>query len=129
MSKILIVEDDEAIRDAYQETFTDAQFTVETAVDGAQAMQKIQLFLPDIILLDLMTPNVDGFEVLDTLKANEQTKQIKVIIFTNVFVNRDELLEHGALAVWLKTDYTPGQLVTRVRKVLGLPDQPASKTN
>jgi DNA-binding response OmpR family regulator len=116
MSKILIVEDDQDLRDVYRDIFTDQQFEVATAVDGNDAMAKVLAFAPDVILLDLIMPHTDGFQLLQQLKANEATKNIKVIIMTNVFADTDELMQNGAIAVWLKTDYTPKELVDAVNK-------------
>ena len=116
MNKILIVEDDIDLRDVYRDIFTDQQFTVETAIDGNDAFQKILSFIPDVILLDLIMPHTDGFQLLQRIKADEETKNIKVIIMTNVFADNDELIQNGALAVWLKTDYTPKELVEAVKK-------------
>jgi DNA-binding response OmpR family regulator len=129
MSKILIVEDDQDLRDVYRDIFTDQQFEVETAVDGNDAMAKVVAFVPDVILLDLIMPHTDGFQLLQQLKANETTKNIKAIIMTNVFADTDELMQNGALAVWLKTDYTPKELVDAVKKTaFGIPPTKTPQT-
>ena len=116
MNKILIVEDEPDLRDVYRDIFIDMQFTVETAVDGKDALEKVFSFVPEVILLDLIMPNTDGFQLLKQLKADETTKTIKVIIMTNVFADTEDLIKNGALAVWLKTDYTPKELVEAVKK-------------
>lgn len=116
MGKILIVEDEQYLRDVYRDIFTDEQFQVETAVDGNDALQKVMSFSPEVVLLDLIMPHTDGFQLLQQLKANETTKNIKVIIMTNVFADTEDLIKNGALAVWLKTDYTPKELVEAVKK-------------
>jgi|SRR5579885_1872619 len=118
MHTLLIVEDEQDLREVYEKIFTDAQFRVETAKDGREAIEKLVSFIPEVVLLDLMMPHVDGFDVLKQIKSSEKTKNTKVIILTNVFADTDDLVKNGALAVWLKTDYTPQQLVDEVKKVI-----------
>ena len=119
MSKILIVEDDPILREMYLEILKAENFVIETALDGEEALLKIKSFIPDIILLDLFIPKINGMDLLKSIKTNPATNNIKVIISTNVHVNQDELLQSGAEYVILKADYNPEQLVKKIREILG----------
>ena len=84
MAKILIVDDDEAIRLIYQAHLAKDGHTVETAVDGLEAMEKVAPFMPDLILLDINMPKMSGFEVAKRLKENPETCAIPVFIMTSL---------------------------------------------
>lgn len=118
-NKILIVEDDFRLMQLYTEILKTTNFSIETAVDGSEALQKIKTFMPDIILLDLFIPKINGIDVLKSIKANPITKVIKVIVSTNVHVNQDELIQNGAEYVLLKADYSPPQLIQKIKEILG----------
>jgi DNA-binding response OmpR family regulator len=83
-TKIAIIEDDQAISQMYRMKFEAEQFEVETAANGKLGLELIDNMRPDIILLDLMMPEMTGDEMLVKLRATEWGKQIKVIILTNM---------------------------------------------
>jgi len=118
MSKILIVEDDIYLLKLYGEIFTKEGFEVELAEDGQEALQKAEKFTPEIMLLDLMLPYIDGFGVLEALKSNPQTKYTKVIISTNLDseVQRAKAMKLGAAKFLVKSGDTPGNIVEEVKK-------------
>lgn len=117
VSKVLIVEDDQQLRELYADVLTDAGFIVKTASGGNETRALLVTFMPDVILLDLVIPEVTGFELLKEIKANKATKNIKIIIFTNVYADKTSI-DKGVDSVLLKADYTPGQLIQKVREVL-----------
>src|SRR5687768_10799365 len=82
--KIAIVEDDVAIVQMYRMKFEEEGYQVSTAGDGASGLQLVQQFQPDILLLDLMMPQIDGTEMLTKLRKQPYGKDLKVIILTNV---------------------------------------------
>src|SRR3989338_9817076 len=84
--KILIAEDDEDIREMYAITFMKKGFTVYTANDGRAALEKYRNKKPDIILLDIMMPNVDGFQVLKEVRKDVK-EYTPVIMLTNLYAN------------------------------------------
>src|SRR5476651_1710199 len=96
--KILIIEDDIFIRDIYQMKFTQVGFDVAVAEDGIIALKKLEEQIPDIILLDIMMPGMNGMEVLKIMKNNEKWKKIRVIMLTNLSEKGDimEKSEYGA---------------------------------
>lgn len=119
MSKVLIIEDEESLRDVYREEFESEGFTVETASDGHEGIEKMASFLPDLVLLDLMMPKMSGFDVLKNAKDNPALKNIPIIVFSNINPDVQDLLKNwGAVNFLLKADNTPGQIVERVKEVL-----------
>ncbi len=119
MNKVLVVEDDITLREMYVEILKTENFILETALDGEDALVKIKSFMPDVILLDLFIPKINGMDLLKSIKANPVTKNIKVIVSTNVHVSQEELLQNGAEYVLLKADYNPQQLIQKIREILG----------
>lgn len=120
MPKILIVEDDIDLLNLYNETFSTAGFEVDLAEDGLEALQKLALFKPEIVLLDLMLPNIDGFTVLENIKTNPETTSIKVVVQTNLAseIQKEKALQLGADKFLIKTGNSPGNLVEEVNQVL-----------
>ena len=121
MAKILIVDDDPLYIRIYQLKFKVDGHTVETAVDGKEALTKIESFTPDLILLDIMMPEMDGFEVLRRLKANPKTKKIPVVLLTNLGGDDADTLkgiELGAVAYLVKSAYTPKEVLQKIKEIL-----------
>lgn len=119
MNKILVVEDDQMLVEIYQKKFESAGFEVETACNGTVALKKVQKFSPDLVLLDLVMPEEDGFEVLRKIKKNPATKDLKVIIFSNLSQDEDKekAQELGAVGFITKSDFTPQQVVEKVKEI------------
>jgi len=120
MTKILIVEDDIYLLKLYQEVFLQDGFEVEVAEDGEQALKKALTFLPDVVLLDLMLPYIDGFSVLKELKSDPQTREALVIVATNLDSERqrEKAKSFGAAAFLVKSGDTPGNILEGVKKIL-----------
>ena len=121
--KILIVDDDNLIASSLADELTEAGFDVERAEDGEVGLQKAEDFQPDLILLDLVMPKVNGFSVLDELKKKEGLKSIPVMIMT-VSANEDQLehaLSAGAVDALIKSKYTLGGIAERVKSVISKP--------
>lgn len=120
MSKILIVEDDSLILRLYEKAFSFEKYEVATAADGAEALTKVKSFKPDLILLDIMMPKVNGLEVLKKLKADSATKKIPVVILTNLSDKKDaeKALSLGAKKYIVKADYKPKEVVDIVKGFL-----------
>lgn len=120
MTRILIVEDDSYISGLYREVVESGGYEVETAEDGKEALEKVETFGPDLILLDLMIPYIDGFNVLQTLRGNEATKEIKVVVLTNLDseTQKEKAIKLGADRFLVKTSNTPDVLLEEVKKVI-----------
>ena len=116
MRKILVVEDDQFLANAYRIKFEKAKIEVKIAKDGEEAMAIVKLFMPDVILLDLVMPRMDGFTVLEKLKADEQTKHIKVIVTSNLGQVEDKERAHalGVDGYIVKSDISIGDIVKMV---------------
>jgi len=120
MPKIAIVEDDQAISQMYRFKFEAEGFEVETAENGRLGFELAGKMKPDIILLDLMMPEMRGDEMLEKLRATDWGKQIKVIILTNMGEQEipAKVRELGVNGVILKADMTPRQVADLVKKAL-----------
>ena len=120
MQKLLVVDDDEYIRDLYEEMLKDSGFEVDTAVDGKEGYEKIIAGSYDLILLDIMMPKMDGVEVLKKLAEDAKEKAAKVVLLTNLAHDpvMKEALSLGALAYLIKADMTPDQLVAKIKEYL-----------
>jgi two-component system chemotaxis response regulator CheY len=121
MVKIAIVEDDLAISQMYRIKFESEGFTVETADNGALGLQMLENFKPDVLLLDLMMPEMNGDEMLEKLRATDWGKGIKVFILTNMGEQEapDNLKNLNITDFIVKADMTPRQVAEKVKAVLG----------
>ena len=118
--KILIVDDEELVIKALTEKLSAEGFTVESAKDGEKALLKVSRTRPDLILLDIIMPKLDGISVLKRLKASNVTKNIPVIILTNLYEDKKvvEELESGGTDYLVKVDYTLPEIIDRVKEKL-----------
>lgn len=125
MTKILIAEDDLMISEIYQKKFTDSGFAVSVAVSGPQVLQVAEKEKPDVILLDLIMPKMDGFEVIEKIRGGDFDPNIKIIISSNLSQNedRDRAVKLGANGFIAKSDFSPGDLVNEVKRLLGQYDE------
>lgn len=120
MPKIAIIEDDQAISQMYRFKFEAEGFEVQTAENGKLGLELIESLKPDIILLDLMMPEMNGDEMLTKLRATDWGKTVKVIVLTNMGEQEipATVRELGVDAVILKADMTPRQVADLVNKKL-----------
>ena len=119
-TKILIIEDDPLMIRLYQKVFTFEGFKVEMAGDGEEGLEKVKSFGPTLILLDVMMPKMNGLQVLEKLKANDDTKKIPVIMLTNLAGNQDAetALAKGAVKYIVKSEYEPKDVVKMVKEII-----------
>lgn len=118
MPKVAIVEDDQAISQMYRFKFEGEGYTVETAENGKLGLALAENMKPDIILLDIMMPEMTGDQMLEALRATDWGKNIKVIILTNMGEQEipPKVKELGVSGVILKADMTPKQVADIVKK-------------
>ncbi len=118
--KILLVEDDPFLLDMYSTKFKEVGFNIVVAQDGEMGLVKAKEELPDLILLDIVLPKKDGFEVLKLLKSDNQTAKIPVILLTNLGLDSDVKrgLELGAQSYIIKAHFTPTEVVAKVKEIL-----------
>ena len=118
--RILVAEDDRFLRKAAEMALKRQGYTVLTAADGEEALRAARSVLPDLILLDLIMPKLNGFDVLQALKKDAPTAHIPVIILSNLGQDRDvqQAIDAGAAAYFIKTDLSLQALVQRVDEAL-----------
>lgn len=119
--KILIIEDDIVLSRMYQKKFTHEGFEVAAAYSGGEGLQKAPMEKPAVILLDIMMPAVDGFAVIRTLKKDENTRDIPIIILTNlgtspIFI--DEAKRLGIQEYLIKYKTSAAEVVAAVKRAL-----------
>lgn len=121
MGKILlIVEDDPLMQRMYEKIFKFAKLDVVTASDGEEGLEKARTGKPTLILLDIMMPKMNGLQVLDKLKADPETKNIPVIMLTNLAGEKDAetALVKGAVKYIVKSQHDPKSVVDIVLQIL-----------
>lgn len=121
--KILIVDDDETLCNMYAERLKASQYQVETASNGRKGLEMAKDYLPDLILLDIMMPKMDGYEALKELRKDEKTKKIPVILLTALIKDEKKIYEMekelGETIEYIhKSEVMPGQVVKRVEQKL-----------
>ncbi|MDQ5972242.1 MAG: hypothetical protein QG553_401 [Patescibacteria group bacterium] len=119
-TKIAIIEDDQAISQMYRIKFEAEGYEVETAENGKIGLELAESMKPDIILLDLMMPEMNGDEMLAKMRKTTWGKSIKVVILTNMGEQEipEAVKQMGVVAVILKADMTPRQVAELVKKQL-----------
>ena len=118
--RILLAEDDRLLRKAAEATLKRKGFTVFTAEDGEEAFRVAQAELPDLVLLDLIMPTRQGFDVLRDLKGCPETARIPVIVLSNLGQEKDaqQAMEGGAIAYIVKAHLSLKELAGRVTQAL-----------
>ncbi len=118
--KILLVEDEEILADVMQEKLVEAKFTVDLATDGEMALQKAAHSHPDLIMLDLLLPKKDGFEVLRELKADAKLKNIPVVVLSNLGQDEEikKALQLGAVDYMVKTQHPINEVIEKVKALI-----------
>src|SRR3989344_5852642 len=119
--KILIIEDDKFLRELIAQKVLKEGYLVTEAVDGEDGAKKAKEEVPNLILLDLILPGIDGFEVLTKVKEDRTTAQIPVIIFSNLGQKDDveKGLKLGAIDYLIKAHFTPGEIIEKIKKIIG----------
>ena len=116
----MIVEDDEFLVQMYATKLELQDFEVITASDGKQALKMVKKIKPDLILLDLNLPIMDGFQVLEQLKSESMTKDIPVLVLTNYGQKEhvDRCLTLGASDYLIKAHFVPSEVVDKIKSLL-----------
>lgn len=121
--KVAIIEDDIAIVQMYRTKFETEGYEVETAGDGRTGLELIESFAPDVILLDLMMPNMTGLDMLQQLRAQPGGKDAKVIVLTNMgdTETATRVYKMAADDYIVKAEMTPKQVAERLKALLDKP--------
>jgi DNA-binding response OmpR family regulator len=117
--KIMIIEDDKSLQDIYTINFEAADYEVLLEGDGLSGISEVVEKTPDIILLDVMMPNMDGFAFLKVMKENTSV-HVPVVVCSNLSdqTTHDRALQAGATAVLLKVNYSGKELVQKINLIL-----------
>ena len=121
MKKILFIEDEDTLQKALGGFLKDAGYEVINALDGEIGLELASSENPDLILLDIVLPKINGFEVLKELKQKEETKDIPVIVLTNMenIEDIDKIIQLGATTYMIKTEYKLEEVIEKVKGVIG----------
>lgn len=118
--KVAIIEDDIAIVQMYRTKFENEGYEVATAPDGLTGLQLIESFAPDIVLLDLMMPNMNGLDMLSKLRNQPGGREAKVVVLTNMgdTETATKVYKMAADDYIVKAEMTPKQVAERVKALL-----------
>jgi DNA-binding response OmpR family regulator len=120
MSKILIVEDDKFLRELISQKILKEGYQAVEAINGEEGVSKAKEEKPDLMLLDLILPGIDGFEVLRQVKESADTASIPVIILSNLG-QKDDVergMKLGAADYLIKAHFTPGEILAKIKSIL-----------
>lgn len=117
---ILIIEDDKFLRELIAGKLTKEGYKISEAIDGEEGIRKIRDEKPDLILLDLILPGIDGFEVLSRMEKEPSIAKIPVIILSNLGQREDveRGLKMGAVDYLIKAHFTPREVIDKIKAVL-----------
>lgn len=120
LKSILLVDDDLTLREMYAERLKAEGFSVEMAKDGEEALRKATELKPNLILLDVMMPKINGLDVLKRLREQEDTSQIPVIVLTALIQDREKMesITRGADDYIVKSETMPGDVIMKIHAVL-----------
>lgn len=121
-TSVIIVEDEKMLADMYATKFTMEGFEAQKANDGQSGFDLVKQVKPDIVLLDIIMPKIDGFGVLKMIKDDSELKDIPVILLTNLGQDEDikKGKQLGAADYFVKANHTPAEVVQKVKQVLKL---------
>jgi len=121
MKKILLIEDDKFLRELMVKKLLTMEYDVVSAVDGESGLSMIKEVKPDVILLDLILPGMNGFEVLEKAKQDPEIADIPVIILSNLGQKEDieRGQELGAVDFMIKAHFTPQEVANKLKAILG----------
>ena len=120
--KVLVVDDDPFILEMYVIKFKEQGFIIDTATDGKTALDKIAVNEPDIMLLDVVMPRMDGFDVIKKIRESKTPHTFKIIFLTN-FGQKEDVdrgMQLGADGYIIKAHFTPSEVVAKVKEVLNI---------
>ena len=117
---ILIIEDDKFLRELLVQKLFKEGYGISEAIDGEEGIKKIKEEKPDLILLDLILPGIDGFEVLSQMGGDPKLSLIPVIILSNLGQKEDveKGMKLGAVDYLIKAHFTPGEIIEKIKKAL-----------
>lgn len=121
MKRILFIEDESALQKTFGEILKQEGYEITSALDGESGLRLAKDKKPDLILLDLILPKLHGFEVLKKLKEDPKTKEIPIVVLTNLerIGDVEKALELGATTYLVKENYSLEEIIEKIKKTLG----------
>ncbi|MEA3357209.1 MAG: response regulator [Patescibacteria group bacterium] len=124
VKKILVIEDEQFLRQLISRKLSSEGYTVVEALDGEDGLIKIKTERPDLVLLDLILPGINGFTVLSKVKNDPEISNIPIIILSNL--GQDDDIDKGrklgAVDYLIKTRFTPAEIIQKIKKFLDQPE-------
>ncbi|HVM73759.1 MAG TPA: response regulator [Candidatus Paceibacterota bacterium] len=119
MTKVLVAEDDVLLSSIVVRNLVAELFEVHAAFDGLQAEQEIKNWQPDLVLLDLLMPKKDGFQVLADVRADPTTAKLRIIVFSNLGENETmaNIEKFDLAGYFIKANTTPHEIVAKVKEL------------
>ena len=120
MEKILLVEDDPFLIDIYTTKLKEAGFTVKVVEEGEAVLPALKESLPDVLVLDIVLPHVDGWEILRMIQKEKTLKKLKIVVLSNLGQKSEVAkgLKLGAMKYLIKAHHTPSEVVEEIKKVI-----------
>ncbi|HLB95683.1 MAG TPA: response regulator [Patescibacteria group bacterium] len=118
---ILLVDDDLTLLEMYEDRLKAEGYDITRATNGEEALQKLRETKPALVILDIMMPKVNGFDVLKNIRADQEFKNIPVIVLTALIqdVDRAQGKKLGATDYIVKSETMPGEVIAKIKKALG----------
>lgn len=120
MSKILLAEDDPFLTDIYKTKFKEAGLDLKIVSDGSEVLEKTKEEKPDLVLLDIVLPQMDGWEIIKSLRSDTSLKGLKIVFLSNLG-QKEEVekgMKLGADGYLIKSNFTPSEVVNEIKKYL-----------
>lgn len=120
MQKILLVEDDPFLIDIYSQKLKKSGFEVVVETVGSKVLDAVINENPDLLVLDIVLPEMDGWEILQKLSKNKKFSKLKVMVFSNLGQKSEveKGIKLGAVKYLIKAEYTPSEVVEEIKKLL-----------
>lgn len=121
MHSVLIVEDDPILLEMYKDLFESNKFEVRTASDGEHGLQLALQFKPDLLLLDLLLPKMDGTTVLERLRTDSWGTKVPIIVLTNLNIDGallEKIIRNRPAYCLMKVGVTPNEILTKAKELL-----------
>jgi len=120
MKSILLIEDDPFLIDIYTTKLKEAGFKIEVATDGEEGLRKLTEKKFDLLVLDIVLPQIDGWEILKKVKADQKLKETPVLILSNLGQKGEveKGMKLGATKYLIKAHYTPSEVIEEIKEVL-----------
>lgn len=125
MKTILFIEDEPTLQKRIEQALTREGYQIKNALDGEAGLRLAKSLKPELILLDIILPKKNGFEVLEELKKDPETAHIPVIILTNLesSIDVEKAIELGATTYLIKANYELGEIVEKINDILKIKEE------